>query len=214
MKNGESKKPVIEPSQDGPYLVRDLNKLVNSKGENIATTDVTALCRCGSSSNKPYCDGTHFRIGFSSKKGPAKEPDRTDNYVGEQITIHDNRGVCSHAGHCTDNLPNVFIMGQEPWINPNAATPEEIIATIKKCPSGALSYLVNNTLFKDQDREPMIKISKDGPYEAIGGPELDDPSDSKPESKEHYTLCRCGKSRNKPFCDGTHWDISFKDEKN
>ncbi len=65
MKNGGSKKPVIEPSQDGPYLVRDLNKLVNSKGEDLATTHVAALCRCGGSSSKPYCDGTHFRIGFN-----------------------------------------------------------------------------------------------------------------------------------------------------
>jgi len=214
MKNSGSKKPVIESSQDGPYLVRDLNQLVNSKGEDIATTDVTALCRCGGSSNKPYCDGTHFQIGFLSKKGQVKAPDRTDNYVSEKINIHDNRGICSHAGHYADNLPTVFIMGQEPWINPNAVTPEEIITTIKKCPSGAHSYSVDNTIFKDQDRAPIIKISKDGPYEAIGGPDLDDHSNSKPESKEHYTLCRCGKSGNKLFYDGTHWDISFKDEKN
>lgn len=80
------------------------------------------------------------------------------------------------------------------------------------CPSGALRYTKEGVLYKDQDREPAITLAKNGPYRVVGGPELRDVNNSKPESKEHYTLCRCGGSKNKPFCDGTHWDINFMDD--
>ena len=60
----------------------------------------------------------------------------------------------------------------------------------------------------------MIMVSKDGPYRITGGIELKDESMGEGASREHYTLCRCGGSKNKPFCDGTHWYIKFKDEKN
>ena len=75
--------------------------------------------------------------------------DRRKNYVRRQITIHDNRGICSHAGYCTDNLKAVLQRGKEPWIDPDGATTQEIIDTIKLCPSGALSYLVEHTEFRD-----------------------------------------------------------------
>jgi CDGSH-type Zn-finger protein len=60
----------------------------------------------------------------------------------------------------------------------------------------------------------MIKISKDGPYYITGGIEFQDEPMGEGASKEHFTLCRCGGSKNKPFCDGTHWYIKFRDEKN
>ena len=81
---------------------------------------------------------------------------------------------------------------REPWIEPDAESPEKIAGTIKMCPSGALSYTRDGVLYKDQEREPSILVSKDGPYYVVGGPALEAPGDSKPESKEHYTLCRCG----------------------
>ena len=209
-----SKKPTIEPELNGPYLVRGLNNLRNSRGEAIEAQPVMALCSCGKSSNKPFCDGTHARAGFSGEKVERRVADRMDNYEGKEITIHDNRGVCSHAGYCTDNLPSVFIMGREPWIDPDGDGPDEVARVIRMCPSGALSYSRDGVLYKDQDREPAITVSKDGPYRIVGGLELNDPAGSKPESGEHYTLCRCGGSRNKPFCDGAHCHIGFKDEKN
>jgi CDGSH-type Zn-finger protein len=90
-----------------------------------------------------------------------------------------------------------------------------VIETVRKCPSGALSYSIDGIEYRDQDRKPMITVSKDGPYIVIGGIALmgNDSQFGQGASKEHYTLCRCGASKNKPFCDGAHREINFKDEK-
>lgn len=161
-KEGDKAKsqPSIEATLGGPYLVKYLGDLRNSKGEQIATTAVMALCRCGGSANKPLCDGTHARIGFRSDKIEGRVPDRLDNYVGKEIIIHDNRGVCAHAGYCTDNSPAVFNVEKKPWIDPDAESADKIDKTIKMCPSGALSYTKDGVLHKDQDRKPSIESQK------------------------------------------------------
>ena len=210
----ESSKPSIEPTVNGPYLTKNPLDFKNSKGESIRTKPEMYLCRCGGSANKPFCDGTHLRISFHGDKSEDRVPDRLDDYVGKEITIHDNRGVCAHSGYCTDNSPTVFKTREEPWIDPAADDPAKIAKTIIMCPSGALSYTKDGVLYKDQDCKPSITVSKDGPYRVVGGIELIGPTGSKPESQEHYTLCRCGGSKNKPFCSGEHWHINFKDEKN
>jgi CDGSH-type Zn-finger protein/ferredoxin len=210
----EESKPTIECSQNGPYLVRNLQNLRNSKAESIPTKPVIALCRCGGSAKKPFCDGTHSKLGFSSQKVAEGTRDKRQNYVGKGVTIHDNRSICSHAGFCTDRLASVFRMKTEPWIDPDGARIEEIIEAVKRCPSGALSYSIEGVEHRDQDRDPMITVSKDGPYLVTGGVELEDESRAEGASEEHYTLCRCGASKNKPFCDGTHWYVKFTDDKN
>jgi CDGSH-type Zn-finger protein len=207
-------KPGIEPTVNGPYRVKNLKDFRNSRGEAIPTQPEMYLCRCGGSSNKPFCDGTHLKINFRSDKSPDRVPDRMDNYVGKDITIHDNRGVCAHSGYCTDNSPGVFQFGREPWIEPDTEDAEKTAATIRLCPSGALSCTRDGVLHKDLDREPGITVSKNRPHHVVGGIELNDPAGSRPESREHYTLCRCGGSKNKPFCSGAHWYIGFKDDKN
>ena len=128
--------------------------------------------------------------------------------------MHDNRGICSHSGNCTDNLASVFRLKTEPWIDPVGAESEAIIQTIRKCPSGALSYSIEDVEHRDQERKPMITVSKDGPYYVTGGIELINEPRGEGASTEHFTLCRCGGSKNKPFCDGTHWNIKFEDDKN
>jgi CDGSH-type Zn-finger protein len=100
-------------------------------------------------------------------------------------------------------------MGIEPWINPDAETVEKIIRTVKKCPSGALSYSIDGVLHDKYSDQSEIKITENGPYFVKGTIELHD--DDHPESEEHYALCRCGKSGNKPFCDGQHWYTRFLD---
>jgi CDGSH-type Zn-finger protein len=210
----EDKKISIEPIRNGPYLVLNLNKFKNSKEKDIKVNPVMTLCRCGGSNIKPFCDGTHLKNNFSDKKEEDREPDKLDTYNGEKLTIHDNRGVCSHRGYCTDNAPKVFQMKVEPWIYPDAQDPDDTTKVIKTCPSGALSYTKDSKLSKDWDREPAITVFKDGSYDVVGDIKLFDPDGNKPESKEHFTLCRCGHSKNKPFCDGQHWYIKFSDPKN
>lgn len=216
-------KPKILLLPNGPYyLLNDMEpkvveNLQNSEGQPLSTLRGVALCRCGASKNKPFCDGTHGTIGFSSEnKTQDNSPiikDKRKNYVGKEITIHDNRKICSHAAECVNNLPSVFKFNARPWINPDAADKEQIINTIKKCPSGALGYSIDEVEYKDQERMSMVTVSKDGPYTITGVIDLigDNIQFAEGFSKEHYTLCRCGASNNKPFCDGMHITINFKD---
>lgn len=212
--------PEIACLPNGPYyLLNDVTPRViphiqKSGGEPCKTITGVALCRCGGSSNKPFCDGTHGTNGFSGANLAEGARDKRDNYRGKSITIHDNRGICAHAGACTDNLSSVFKMGNEPWIDPDGAAVAEIIKTIQKCPSGALSYSIDGVEHRDQDREPMVTVTKDGPYAITGGIGLIDQALAQGASSEHYTLCRCGASKNKPFCDGSHWRVGFKDDAN
>ena len=206
------RKPTIECAKDGPLLVNGLENLSDSKGQDVPTKHVMALCRCGGSGNKPFCDGTHGKIGFTSEKLTGRTPDRREKCIGKRITIHDNRGICSHAGFCTDELSAVWRLNTEPWIDPDGAEVEQIVETIKKCPSGALSYSIDDVEHRDQDRESAIQVTKDGPYNVSGGLELKGEPRGEGASEEHYTLCRCGGSKSKPFCDGTHWHIQFKDD--
>jgi CDGSH-type Zn-finger protein len=181
-----------------------------------------ALCRCGGSAIKPFCDGTHARNDFTGTKAPDRVPDRRASYVGARVTVLDNRGLCQHSGFCTDNLAAVFHQGQDPFVDPDGATMEEIIAAVKACPSGALSYALDGVERRDdvdQAREPTITVSKDGPYRITGGIPLKDrhgneEARAEGASREHYALCRCGQSKNKPFCSGMHWYVNFHDETN
>lgn len=212
-------KPRIACLPNGPYyLLNDLTPQVipnmqNSRGEACSTTPGVALCRCGGSSNKPFCDGTHSSNGFSDANELDSGLDKRVNYVGAEITIHDNRSICAHAGICT-RMSAVFKYGEEPWIDADGAAVRDIIDTINQCPSGALSYTVNNVEQRKQRRQPMVTVTKDGPYAITGGIELVDQPQGEGASSEHYTLCRCGASRNKPFCDGSHWSSGFKDDEN
>ena len=205
---------VIEPKENGPYLVKNLQSLRNSKGTDILPDKETlALCRCGKSNKKPFCDGTHNEISFSSDTDNPSAG-KWQDYVGSQITIHDNRHLCAHAGKCTDGLPGVWRMGKEPWIDPDGADVEAIIAVIDQCPSGALSYSIAGKHIDQENMTDGISISKDGPYDVSGEIALKDPSRDTDDVHGRYSLCRCGASKNKPFCDGSHWDIQFKDDNN
>ena len=162
--------PKIACLPNGPYyLLNDMTaapvpNLRRANGEPCATVRGVALCRCGGSRNKPFCDGTHSLIGFKDQRSGNATPNRRESYAGRHITIHDNRGICSHAGFCTDRLKSVFRMRAEPWIDADGASAEEIIETIKKCPSGALSYSVENVEHRDQEREPAVTVTDDASF--------------------------------------------------
>ncbi|HEV3087904.1 MAG TPA: ferritin-like domain-containing protein, partial [Candidatus Elarobacter sp.] len=182
----------IQPEHNGPYLVSNVPLLTNSKGETLPVRTEMALCRCGHSRMKPFCDGSHAHVNFSSAKSPERTPDRRVDYAGREVTIHDNRGTCCHSGNCSDHLPSVFKNGQEPWIDPNGASAQEIIDIVRACPSGALSCSRDGVEYRDVERAPLIYVSKDGPYHVQGGIKLSGETLNEGASPEHYALCRCG----------------------
>jgi len=185
--------------------------LVRSSGAACATVRGIALCRCGGSKAKPFCDGTHSSNGFTDRKLADSRKDRREVYRGKRITIYDNRAICAHAGYCSDGLKSVFRYGVEPWIEPDGAAVDEVIETIGKCPSGALSYAIEGKEGVPPERPPKVTVTDNGPYAVTGGIELVNVEFGDGASREHYTLCRCGASANKPFCDGSHWRVELKD---
>jgi truncated hemoglobin YjbI/uncharacterized Fe-S cluster protein YjdI len=143
-------------------------------------------------------------------------PDRRDTYIGQQVTVHDNRGICQHSGLCTDRLATVFRAGTEPFVAPSGGRMDEIIRAVRDCPSGALSYGVDGVeeraaVDHHGSRSPMIEVTRDGPYRVTGGLPLRTPHRADGSSTEHYALCRCGQSQNKPFCSGMHYYVNFRD---
>src|SRR5207244_9475074 len=126
----------------------------------------------GASNDTPLCGGPHSVIGFKDTTAADPSKDVRDSYAGKRITILDNRSICAHAGFCTDELKLVFRMHDEPWIAPDEAEVEEIVATIRKCPSGALSYAIDGVEAEPPERPPMVTVTDSGPYAITGGIEL------------------------------------------
>lgn len=209
--------PKLACLPNGPYYLindpepRPVATLQDPSGQGYSTVHGVALCRCGGSKNKPFCDGTHSTSGFRDAKTADPAKNRRKAYAGKAITIFDNRAICAHAGFCTDGLKEVFREDASPWIDADGADVARIIATIEKCPSGALSYALNGEEAAPPQRAPAVTVTKDGPYAITGGVELAGVDFGDGASREHYTLCRCGASANKPFCDGSHWEVKFRD---
>jgi CDGSH-type Zn-finger protein/truncated hemoglobin YjbI len=210
----------IRCAHNGPYLVTNAECIRDWLGEEVRALPQMALCRCGESAIKPVCDGACASSGFTDKKDPKRVPDKRDAYDGVQVTVFDNRGICQHSGFCTDRLATVFHTDGA-FVTPSGGRMDEIIRAVRDCPSGALSYAIDGAEARaqvdwDDTREPMIEISKDGPYRITGRIPLTDRHGHAVQraagsSLEHYALCRCGHSQNKPFCSGMHWYVDFKD---
>lgn len=211
----------IQAVTNGPYVTTNVDQITDWLGEPLPSLPTMALCRCGRSETKPWCDGSHADSGFSESKDPNRVADRRDQYAGLQLTVFDNRGICQHSGFCTDRLSTVFRQGKEPFVAASGGRMDEIIRAVRDCPSGALSFGMDGNEQRDLVdwsglRDPAIEVSKDGPYRITGTIPLTDaaglPSPrNEGVSREHYALCRCGHSQNKPFCSGMHWYVGFLD---
>nr|MEE4267556.1 CDGSH iron-sulfur domain-containing protein [Candidatus Krumholzibacteria bacterium] len=167
------------------------------------------LCRCGESASKPFCDGTHAKVGYSDENRCAN--DMLQDFHAPEITVHFNRSICSGAGQCVRGLPEVFISGVEDWIQPGEAPVEDVIATVRKCPSGALTFTRNGKSGIQGKKDVVFNIVKDGPYEITGPVQFDPPRWSQNASRTMFALCRCGKSSNAPFCDYSHGEQGWQD---
>ena len=198
----------IEVLTNGPYRVSGPCSLRNARGEDVSARATYALCRCGNSSSKPFCDGTHAKIGFSGVRFEIGPTPLADSFRGKRIMIHDQRRICAHSGVCTDNLAAVFRLGEEPWIDADGAPVEEIVAIVRRCPSGALRYSLEGAPAPPDAGPRSITASENGPYFVAGEIDLRHEG-ALPPVPTRYALCRCGGSKNKPFCDGTHWAIGF-----
>jgi CDGSH-type Zn-finger protein/truncated hemoglobin YjbI len=211
----------IQTARNGPYLATNVRTVRSHLGEQIPVPPQVAFCRCGGSATKPFCDGACASNGFTDAKDPKRVPDRLDTYNGLQVTVLDNRGTCQHSGLCSDRLPTVFRAGLEPFVAPSGARADEITAAVRDCPSGALGLAIDGRAARTQTdwgdtRGPAIEVTRDGPYRITGGIRLTDADGTdvprnEGASLEHYAVCRCGHSQNKPFCSGMHWYVDFRD---
>ena len=133
-------------------------------------------------------------------------------YSNEELTIFWKPEKCIHTAVCVEKLPEVYNPKAKPWINIKNATTEELKSQITGCPSGALSYYMNDEENKESASvETKIEVLSNGPLLIYGTLRVTN-KDGKKELKNKTTaFCRCGASGNKPFCDGAHIKISFKD---
>lgn len=197
----EPKRPFITPIKNGPLVIENAPGIHTQDGV-MDNAPKVSICRCGQSKNKPFCDGSHVAAGFNSDRDDNENDERLV-FPGVPITIYENVAICSHAGFCPSGKPDKW----RPKTAHGGFSDAELIKKIKQCPSGALSYADGDTEHRDQERPVKLSLTKDGPLAIEGGIELRNVTWGAGASREHYTLCRCGASKMKPFCDGAHDEV-------
>jgi CDGSH-type Zn-finger protein len=217
-------------TQNGPYVVSGSIPLsvqtiaANAEGESweweqgktFEGQAVYALCRCGHSGNAPYCDGTHARIGFDGAETAVRAPYAAQQtaIAGPTITLDDARAFCAVGRFC-DAVQNSWDATPE---TDRPDRRELVIHQAMRCPSGRLVArdVATGEAFETVF-EPSIGVVEDptescsGPLWVRGGVALRSQDGESYESRNRVTLCRCGASKNKPFCDGTHVEVHYKD---
>jgi len=207
--------PTISMKEDGPLLVANGPGLTDAHGDVSEPKPMMALCRCGASANKPYCDGSHSKVGFSSASDHSKLRNNAVTYSGVadgvDVTISYTPVLCTHAAQCQARAASVFNPREKPWIQPDGGKLDEILDVMAACPSGALRVSVGNRPEQHLTTgDVSISIEPNGPYH-VTNVVLDAPFNGVGASKAKYSLCRCGLSKNKPFCDGSHYDAKWTD---
>lgn len=137
---------------------------------------------------------------------PTQLVDGAEIVDGEKVQITFNGKLCIHSRFCVTGAPKVFLANvQGPWIHPDDMDAEELMAVARECPSGAIQYRrFDNGREEHAPPVNLISVRESGPYAVRGDLSID----GKPIGYR-ATLCRCGASKNKPFCDGSHHDINF-----
>ena len=132
-------------------------------------------------------------------------------YTNGEVTVVWEAEKCIHSANCVKGLPKVFNPDTRPWIEINAASTEDLVNQVKQCPSGALSFYINNESDKTTESlEIKVEVLKNGPLLVYGTLKVTH-KDGNVETKNKTTaFCRCGASNNKPYCDGAHVKQDFK----
>ncbi len=217
----------IEVSCDGPYTVTGAIPLVGKtqvvseygepltwkKDREFQIEIAYFLCRCGHSSCKPFCDGTHSKINFDgTETAPTSlTTERRENYPGSRnIVIRKDMDLCTEAGFCGNRMTSIAEMATH---TDDTQVRALAISMIEHCPSGALTYtLSEGGADIEADLPQQIAVTTEvlsespieGPLWVTGNIPIIR-SDGKPfEQRNRVTLCNCGQSHNKPLCDGTH----------
>lgn len=220
--------PSIEITENGPFIahhltVRRTDAVVSDRGEPMtwqfgeaypADDEPVALCRCGRSGNRPFCDGTHAETDWDSgvQHRPsqpyaerARQIDGPDD-APQHLTLLDDTPLCMHAGHCGTARRSVWQMMPDTTDSEVRGT---VMRMVEKCPSGRLTSVLDERVV-----EPAlpceINVIPGGPLWVTGGVPITDESGVELEVRNRVTLCRCGASDNKPLCDGTHRDVGFE----
>jgi CDGSH-type Zn-finger protein len=168
------------------------------------------LCRCGESKNKPYCDGTHTDIGFDGTETASRKPyiEKAEVFEGPELKLTDAHEFCDHSRVCLRSGGIRKLIEESD--NPEAR--KTAIEEAMICPSGRLVLWDKKTgeAF-EKEFEPSIVLVHDeqkecqGPIWVRGNIPIESADGSQYETRNRVTLCRCGKSENKPYCDGSHW---------
>ena len=139
--------------------------------------------------------------------------DRVHEFEGKGIRVTWSRRRCTHAAACVMNLPTVFEPGRRPWVDPMQASPGAVARVVPHCPTGALHFL--RTDGGPQEAPPAsntVLVARRGPLNLRGDLEVFDEAGVRRLTDYRAALCRCGRSENKPFCDGSHRGAGFADE--
>jgi CDGSH-type Zn-finger protein len=216
----------ITVSKNGPYIVTCRVPLITSEickgedGDRLIWREIKkypvreryALCRCGHSENKPFCDGTHAKIHFDGTEAGDYKPysEGVNVFPGSVLTLNDNKHLCVHAGFCT-RAGRIWNLVQQSE-NPEAL--DIAIEEASNCPSGRLVIIDNATGKVIEPEYEKSIVVEEGPHRGEHGPlwvrggiPIESADDKQYEIRNRVTLCRCGKSQNKPFCDGSHVEI-------
>lgn len=212
----------IEVTSNGPYEVsgdvplRPKAPVLSEHGEPLTWkteapldhAETYYLCRCGQSSNKPFCDGSHAFARFDGTEAAPTEPssERARRHERTGITVLRDGTLCVHASFCANRLTNWYEMLDE---MDESVTRMHLMGMIEHCPSGALAYEVDGELI-EPDYPAEISPVPNGPYWVTGGITIERSDGAPFESRNRVTLCRCGASSTKPLCDGTHLEIGFE----
>jgi CDGSH-type Zn-finger protein len=220
----------IVVSKNGPYLVSGNVPLAKEiiitdndgtpaeweKGDPFPDQENYALCRCGGSKSKPYCDGTHARIGFNGTETASRKPylDQAEEFEGPGLNMTDARDLCAGLQFC-HRAGGVWGLVEE---TDDPKIRKIVTEVTGNCASGRLVACKKDSGKPIEPRlEQSIGIVEDpgkgvsGPISVKGGIPVEAADGTEYEVRNRVTLCRCGRSSNKPFCNGTHISIGFSD---
>lgn len=136
----------------------------------------------------------------------------TRTYTEGEITVFWDSSRCIHVGNCLRAQPEVFNVRRRPWVMLENGTLEEIVDAVRSCPTGALRYELSGEPEPPYEHTTLVPIPN-GPLLVRGHVEVVDANNGKVLTKENrLALCRCGNTRNSPFCDNSHRRVRFKEQ--